>query len=111
MVENPKFDKVLAKEQYLDGPLTLKHMKNTANGNDISWANGYIDILFEFLAKWHKSIQPVDLAGYLHGNNTINIFLDNNHHGNDETLIAELKTKLLSDKKSLSEFKQFIKRF
>lgn len=86
-------------------------MAKQATGTDISKATGFFDIWFEFTSKWREQIQPVDLARFLHGQNVMNIFLDNTHHGNVKMLISELKEKLLSNEKSLNEFSEFVHQF
>ena len=86
-------------------------MKNPANGANIPKADGSLDILFEFAAKWREQIQPIDLARFLYGQNVTNIFLDNDHHGNIKMLIFELREKLLSSEKSLNEFTEFVRQF
>lgn len=75
---------------------------------DISGHQDCSGVLFDFLAKWQRSIMPIHLAALLQGKNPWNGTFVDAPPKNVDGLLQELRSQLLSGAKTIAQLKLFL---
>jgi len=85
-------------------------MRNKLVIGNISGQKDCSGVLFDFMAKWKKTIMPIHLAAFLQGKNAWDGSFRDGAPKNTERLLRELAEQLLSKTKPIHQFKLFVKK-
>jgi len=83
-------------------------MSNKLVIGDISGHKDVSGVLFDLMAKWGRSIEPIHLAAFNQGKNAWDGSFTDNPPKDVDGLITELRTQLLSGAKTMAQLKLFL---